>query len=452
MEDTIAAVATALGEGAIAIIRISGAQSRSIIERIFRPRREGSLIPYHLRLGWIVDTSGEPIDEVLVTWMPAGGSYTAEQMAEVQCHGGIIAARTVLRTILQQGAREALPGEFTLRAFLNGRLSLNEAEAVLDVIRAPAETGLKTAVMQLSGALNRVVEPVFEALRSVVAQLEAAMDFPEDIGEIDLPVIRSKLVQLQDTLREVLRGSEQGRVLREGLTVSLIGRPNAGKSSLLNALLGEERAIVTSIPGTTRDVLEEVVEWDGLPIRLQDTAGLGSGSDLAETMAIEKAKKTAREADVVLLVFDGSEELKPDLPGPEFKPDRTVIAVNKSDLFGQERVSSLKEQLADWPLVFTSAKEGTGLDQLRQAVISLVAQHGIRQGATALVSRERQRRLLESAIKAIAETCEAIESEAPLECVSVNLLEAMEKLGELLGRNPRMETLEAIFSEFCIGK
>lgn len=452
MNDTIAAVSTPLGEGAIGIVRLSGPQAREILAAIFRPARPGPLIPHQLRLGWVVDPeSGRRLDQVLATWMPAGRSYTAEEMAEIDCHGGIAAVRAVLRLVLARGARLAGPGEFTLRAFLNGRLSLTEAEAVLDVIRAPGEAGLEAALRQLDGELTRRAEDLYAAVRAVMATVEASMDFPEEVGEVEREAVEQQLAAVAAELGDLLAQANQGRVVREGLRVVLVGRPNAGKSSLLNALLGQERAIVTAVPGTTRDILEEVVEWHGLPVRLCDTAGLGEPRDAAEAVAVERARELVGRADVVLLVIDGT-ALDEGLVIDGVARERAVVVVNKVDLLGEEARAAALARFAGWRTVLTSAKEGWGLEALREAVLDLVAAYGIRPGQSALVTRERQRRLLEQARLAVVEAERGLREGLPLDCVSVALADAGEALGELVGRNVREEVLEEIFAEFCIGK
>ncbi|MGB9886098.1 MAG: tRNA uridine-5-carboxymethylaminomethyl(34) synthesis GTPase MnmE [Moorellales bacterium] len=450
--DTIAAISTPLGEGAIAVIRMSGPRAREILERVFAPRRPGPLVPFQLRLGWIVDPeNGRRLDQVLATWMPRGRSYTAEEMAEIQGHGGIAAVRAVLRLLLRQGARPAGPGEFTLRAFLNGRLSLTEAEAVLDLIRAPGEAGLEAAVRQLGGELTAWAEELWSRLRLVTAEVEASIDFPEDVGEGDRGRLAGELAELRERLGEILARAEQGRVVREGLRVVLVGRPNAGKSSLMNALLGRERAIVTPIPGTTRDVLEEALDWEGLPVRLFDTAGLGEVKDGAEELAVERAREAVRKADVLLLVVDGSQEADGGLAA-EVGPERAVVVVNKADLFGSEVRERWEREFSGWPLVFCSALKGWGLEELREKVLELIIRRGIRPGESALVTRERQRRLLERCAEAVEEAQAGLRQGLPFEVVAVALQEAGDCLGELTGRRVREEVLEEIFSEFCVGK
>jgi tRNA modification GTPase len=383
--------------------------------------------------------------------MPRGRSYTGEEMAEIDCHGGIMAVRAVLRVVLQRGARLAGPGEFTLRAFVNGRLSLAEAEAVLEVIRARGERGLEGAVRQLGGELTRRVEDLYERVRAVLAEVEAGIDFPEEVGGAERSRLLSELGGVEGDLRELVAQAEGGRVFREGLMVVLAGRPNAGKSSVLNALLGEDRAIVTAVPGTTRDVLEETLDWEGIPVRLVDTAGIGEAHDEAEAVAVDRAWAAVGRADVVVLVVDGSSwgwwELLEDVPR-----DRTVVAVNKGDLMGAERREEVLRSLEGWPAVICSAKEGWGLEALKEKVVGLVGSRGIRPGESPLVTRERQRRLLEEALTGIRQAVGGLEEEVPLDCVVVGLSDAGAALGEILGRDVRQEVLEEIFSEFCVGK
>lgn len=454
MVDTVAAVSTPLGEGAIAIVRLSGPRARAILEEIFVPARAGRLRPHQLRLGWVVDPrTGRKLDQVLATWMPPGRSYTAEEMAEINCHGGVAAVRGVLRLVLDRGARLARPGEFTLRAFLNGRLALTEAEAVLDVVRAPGEAGLEAALRQLGGELTRRAEEAYTAVRAIVAEVEAGLDFPEEVGEPDRVRLAEAVGAVAGGLRELLAGAEQGRVVREGLRVVLVGRPNAGKSSLMNALLGQQRAIVTAVPGTTRDVLEEVAEWRGLPVRLCDTAGLAEPKDEAEAVALARAHEAVARADVTLLVVDGSAADGSGWPeAVRLAAERTVVVISKGDLLTAEERRLAGSRYPGWRTVLTSAKEGWGLDELREAVLELVAERGIRPGESALVTRERQRRLLEGAHEALLAAREGLREGLPMDCVAVPLAEAGEALGELLGRNVREEVLEAIFSEFCVGK
>lgn len=455
-EDTIAAVATPMGEGGVAIVRISGPDAERIAKEVFSRSggKNGNFRSHTLHYGTIREPkSGEVLDEVLLTLMRKPHSYTGEDVVEVHCHGGRFLVRQVLELILSRGARHAEPGEFTKRAFLNGRLDLAQAEAVLDLIRARTDKGVQLALGQVRGELSKWVGELREELIDVLVQVEAAIDFPEE--EIEL-LNRDKLAGKIETLREkisgIIRSYEWGRLFREGARVCIAGRPNVGKSSLLNALLGEERVIVTPVPGTTRDVIEESVNLGGLPVVLWDTAGIRETRDQVEKIGVEFSLRHLEEAEAVLAVLDGS--------CPLTREDRTLlktlrgkkglIVINKSDLVQRLDVSRLLKELPDKVVVSVSAKEGTGLEELKLCLRNLLL--GADQEPSILITNVRHKAALEVAEEALAEAIKTLRSGLPPEIVAADLQEAQAGLEEVIGVVSSDMILERIFSQFCIGK
>jgi tRNA modification GTPase len=468
--DTIAAIATPAGVGGIGVIRVSGADAFSLVlPLVRRPGGRTHLPPSHtLIYGHIIDPQNEELlDEVLVVFMRAPHTYTREDVVEIQGHGGPLILRRMLRAVLAQGARMANPGEFTLRAFLNGRLDLAQAEAVMDLIGAETEAGQRLALQQLRGRLSDQVQEARSSVLGVLARIEASIDFPEEDVPTPRPEeLRPLIATAQRQVAALLAGSEQGRLYRQGLRTAIIGRPNVGKSSLLNALLRSERAIVTPIAGTTRDTVEEAANLRGIPLHLIDTAGITPTDDPVEQIGVQRSRDAAEGADVVLLVFDGSEawtgqdelvstELQAlgfGLPEQESStPRRPVILVlNKADRPFQMDKTALHTL---WPralCIATSTLTGEGLPELEDAIADLVLAGKVVHSESVLVTNTRH----QEALRRSAEHLQAsiLSLEQPLDFVSIDLRAAYNALGEVTGETASEDLLDKIFSEFCIGK
>jgi tRNA modification GTPase len=460
LDDTIAAIATPLGEGGVGIVKLSGPQSIEILHRLFAPtsviKQPGEAFarqPRHLTWGHIRDPhSGQVVDEVLAVIMPAPHSYTRQDVVEIQSHGGIVAVRRILELTLATGARAAEPGEMTMRAFLNGRLDLAQAEAVLDVVQARTEAALRVAVEQLGGRLSARVQPARARLVDVLAYLEASIDFVED--EIPPQDIITPLREVTASLQDLLATADRGMIYRQGVRAAIVGRPNVGKSSLLNALLRGERAIVTPIPGTTRDTLEETVNLQGVPLVLVDTAGIRLETDDAvERIGVERSQAALQRADLALLVIDSSQPLAgldwqiADLIGD--KP--ALVVLNKCDL------PALKKDEAAGLLptalhLNISALTGEGIAEMERAIVEMVLGGEVTAADTPLVSNARHKASLLRALEHVqaAETGHLGGLSADL--VAIDVREAVDALGEITGETAGEDLLEAIFSRFCIGK
>lgn len=457
LADTIAAVATPPGEGSIGIIRLSGSEAVAIAGSIVKTRRGIALtaISSHtLRLGKAIEPkTGEAVDEVLVSVMRSPHSYTGEDIVEINCHGGSLAVARVLQLCLRYGARLAEPGEFTRRAFLNGRLDLAQAEAVLDIIKARSAGGLKAALGQLEGNLSKEVNKIERLIKEPLAAIEANMDFPEEVGEVSISEYE-KLCRARLMLEKLLTTWEEGRLLREGIKVAIIGRPNVGKSSLLNALLKQERAIVSNIPGTTRDTIEELTQLGGFPCRLIDTAGLRETEDVLESIGVARTKKAVNEADLVIMVIDLNTGFLPDDQEIIEKAEAShiIIAANKVDLLKKE-IDLEGERFAGYPGVAVSAKEGRGLEKLTEKIRELVL-GGKTTGKTEepLLTRARHRAALEKCGEHLKAAINAWEEGIPVDLIAVDLWSAINYLGEITGKTTREDLLDNIFQEFCIGK
>ena len=455
-EDTIAAIATPPGEGGLAVIRISGPDAENIALRIFTRRQNpnGSLRSHTLYHGQIAGPAedAQPIDEVLLTIMRKPRSYTGEDVVEVHCHGGNFLVRQILATILTQGARQAEPGEFTKRAFLNGRVDLAQAEAVLDLIRARTAKAAQLALNQASGELSKYVGELREELLDILVQVEASIDFPEE--EIELlqrPHLIKKITALIDKITIILGSYEWARLFREGAKVCICGRPNVGKSSLLNALLGSDRVIVTPIPGTTRDVIEESLTLDGLPIVIWDTAGIRESRDEIEQLGIELSRQHVEKADAVVVVIDGSVALTPDDRAllQITKSKKVVIALNKSDLALAVDLNSIACEQST-PLVVTSAKTGTGTDSLKRTLRELVLGGAI-EPSIAITNLRHRSELVRSADD-LRRAADTLSQGLPPEMAAIDLNDARQALEEIIGIVSNDDILERIFSNFCIGK
>jgi tRNA modification GTPase len=454
--DTIAAISTPPGVGGIGVIRVSGPKTVSIAQRVFM-RPSGLLLQhpeshrvYH---GFVVDAGGERVDEALLCVMRQPRSYTREDVAEISCHGGLITTRRVLDTVLAQGARVAEPGEFTRRAFLNGRLDLTQAEAVIDLINAHTAVSHRAALTQLEGTLSRRLHDLREQLLQVSVYLEAGIDFPEeDIELVSAGNLRQRLVVVGEQLTHLLATFARGRIMREGLALAIVGRPNVGKSSLLNALLGRERAIVSPYPGTTRDTIEAALDLQGLLLRIVDTAGIRTSTDAIEQEGVRRAQEIIEQADLLLVVLDGSTELTADdhglLAATVTKP--RLLVRNKRDLPCCWSLRELENTTS--PLLEVSALHGHGLPELERAIVQqAVGNEPLEQGEVILTQARHQQSLvhaLQNVQTAEQGLCQGI----PVEFVAFDVTEALRHLGEVLGEDCSGEVLDRIFSSFCIGK
>lgn len=452
--DTICAVSTPPGEGGIGIIRVSGRQSIEIAERIFRPKGVKDLrsVPSHsLHYGRIVDpATDEIIDEALLTVMRAPATYTREDVVEVNCHGGMAALRRTLVCLLAAGARPAEPGEFTKRAFLNGRIDLAQAEAVMDIIRAKTELSLRAANEQLIGGLSGEAANLRERMIGIVAGVEAGVDFPEE--DVETPSGGPLAHEIESLLHEIdgmLSGFQYGRILREGYATAIVGRPNVGKSSLLNALLRQNRAIVTEVPGTTRDVLEEYLSIDGMPIRILDTAGIRHTHDLVEQEGVRRSLAAIARADIVLVVLDGAQPLVADDRRviEEARGKTTIAVINKSDL-------ARKLEPLDWPerSVEISCKTGQGLDALRTSLLDAMHRGAVPPREHAWAVNERHRRALEQARGSMEKALASASAGLSPEFIALDLRDALDSVGLITGATYTEDILERIFRDFCIGK
>ncbi len=473
--DTIAAIATPPGVGGIGVIRVSGPEAFSLVLPLLqRPGGRTDLPPSHmLTYGHIIDPATEEIlDEVLVAFMQPPHTYTREAVVEIQGHGGPLVLRRILRAVLAQGARMANPGEFTLRAFLNGRLDLAQAEAVMDLIGAQTEAGQRLAMQQLRGRLSTQIQQARHALLGVIARIEASIDFPEE----DVPTprqaeLRPLIIEAQRQVDVLLAGSEQGRLYRQGVRTAIIGRPNVGKSSLLNALLGTERAIVTPIAGTTRDTVEEVANLRGIPLHLIDTAGITWTTDPVEQIGVQRSRAAAESADVVLLVFDGaerlteqdrlvSEEIQAMGFGSGSKYDDTsyrhgrpvVVVVNKADCLQCIERRIVQDMWPSSPIVSTSTLTGAGLPELEETLAELVLAGKTLHSASVLVTSARHQEALRRAAEHLHASLLSLEQGLPLDFVSIDLRASYDALGEVTGETASDDLLDRIFHEFCIGK
>lgn len=452
--DTIVAPATPPGEGGVGIVRLSGPRAESLLAAVFRGRlAPAGMLSHHLYHGQLCRSDHTPLDEVLVVVMRAPHSYTGEDVVEVHCHGGTQLLRSILDLFLAAGARLARPGEFTQRAFLNGRLDLAQAEAVAALIGARSEQAARVALGQLEGRLSQQLRQFTTELRELLMLLEAHIDFPDDdLGALDHQGVLARASAVHAAMTRLLRSFDTGRALREGVSVLILGRPNVGKSSLLNALLGEARAIVTEIPGTTRDTVEEHLVLGGLPLRLVDTAGVRDTLDPIEQEGVRRAREKAAAADLVLLVIDGSQPLLAEdrMAMALAPPERTILVRNKADL----PADCAAAELADFPRqVSVSVRQGSGLTVLQAAVVGHFSGDGLAEAVDGVVLTERRHReALAGALTALDRFRLAQERGEPLECLALELREALAALGLITGETTPDAILEQIFSRFCIGK
>lgn len=455
--DTIAAISTPMGEGAIAIVRLSGDEAIEIANRVFKGKDLKKVDSHTIHYGHIVDPdTNQIIEEVMLTLMRGPKTFTREDIVEINCHGGLVSVNRVLQLVLTNGARLAEPGEFTKRAFLNGRIDLSQAEAVMDLIRAKTDRAMNVAIGQMEGKLSTLINRLRQELLETLAHIEVNIDYPEydDVEEMTHRVLLEKCGKVRKEIIKLLETSNQGKILREGLSTVIIGRPNVGKSSLLNSLVQENKAIVTDIPGTTRDVIEEYVNVRGVPLRLVDTAGIRETEDIVERIGVERSREVLKKADLILLVLNYGDELTEEderlfeaVSGME-----TIVIINKTDLPQKINMEKVKDLAKGNPVVTTSLLEEKGIDDLEEAISSLFFTGTVEANDLTYVSNSRHIALLTQAKKSIEDAISGAESDLPIDMVQIDLTRTWELLGEIIGDAVHENLINQLFSQFCLGK
>lgn len=451
MNDTIAAISTALGVGAISIIRVSGENAISIVNKIFKGQNLEKVDTHTIHYGHIIDQE-EEIDEVLVSVMKAPKTFTVEDVVEINCHGGISTTNKVLELVLNHGARLAEPGEFTKRAFLNGRIDLTQAESVMDLINAKNESKRKVAMKGLNGYVSNIIRNLRQEILELLASIEVNIDYPEyeDIEIMTNEKIKPKMNEIKTKLKKIITESENGKVLTNGIKTIIIGRPNVGKSSILNRLLDEEKAIVTDIEGTTRDTVEGNITIHGVSLNLMDTAGIRETNDIVEKIGVEKSLNLIQEADLVILVLNNNEELtKEDKKILNTCLDKkTIVVINKNDL---ERKINLDE-IPYKNIIYTNTIDLNGIDSLKEKIVELFNLNELEQQDYTYLSNVRQISLAKESYSILEEVETGIEKEVPIDMIEIDIKRSWEKLGEIIGETYTEELIDQLFSQFCLGK
>ncbi|MEL3963019.1 tRNA uridine-5-carboxymethylaminomethyl(34) synthesis GTPase MnmE [Lysinibacillus endophyticus] len=458
--DTITAISTPMGEGAIAIVRLSGDEAIQIAENIFKSPSGKKLSEeksHTIHYGHLIDPKTEEvIEEVMLSLMRGPKTFTREDVVEINCHGGIVSVNRVLQLVLRNGARLAEPGEFTKRAFLNGRIDLSQAEAVMDLIRAKTDRAMNVALGQMEGKLSRLIAQLRQALIETLAHVEVNIDYPEydDVEEMTIPVLLEKCSWVRDEIDKLLQTSSQGKILREGLSTVILGRPNVGKSSLLNSLVHENKAIVTDIAGTTRDIIEEYVNVRGVPLRLVDTAGIRETEDIVERIGVERSRQVLKEADLILLVLNSAEELSEEderlfetIQNMDF-----IVVVNKTDLPRKINLDRVEQLANGRPVVTTSLLQEQGVIELEEAIAKTFFEGQVEANDLTYVSNARHIALLHQAKDTIEDAINAANAGVPVDMIQIDVTKTWELLGEIVGDTVQESLINQLFSQFCLGK
>ena len=456
IDDTIAAIATAPGEGGIGIIRISGEKSLQVAQSIFKSKSGKMIKDYNARTliyGTVVDNE-KVIDEVLVAYMKGPNSYTAEDVIEINCHGGFISVKKILELILSKGVRLAEAGEFTKRAFLNGRIDLSQAEAIIDVIKSKTDMAHEVAQSQLEGSLAKKIKDLRMNVTEVLAHLEVSIDFAEEDVEITYQTLEEKALELRNEIKKLYDTAESGKILRDGLKTVIVGKPNVGKSSLLNSILGENRAIVTDIAGTTRDVIEEFVNIKGIPLKIVDTAGIRETEDVVEKIGVEKSRESFSTADLVIMVLDASRKLsEEDMEILEsLKNKKTIVLLNKMDLEPQIELEKIEEFVNSEDIIKISALKHQGIEELQDKIEAMVYHGSVKNSSNLMITNSRHKDALFKAYESINDAISAIEQRMPYDFIEVDFKNIWDYLGYINGDTVREDLLDTIFANFCIGK
>ncbi|KAF0507467.1 tRNA uridine-5-carboxymethylaminomethyl(34) synthesis GTPase MnmE [Pediococcus pentosaceus] len=456
--DTIAAISTPPGEGGISIIRISGVDALKTASQIYRGKDLNKVNSHTINYGHIIDPeNGNEVDEVMVSVMRAPHTYTKEDIVEINCHGGIVATNRILQIILGLDARLAKPGEFTERAFLNGRIDLSQAEAVMDLIRAKTDQSMKVALDQLDGNLSHLITNLRQNILDVLAQVEVNIDYPEydDVETMTARLLKEKAIEVKAKIQQLLSTAKQGKVLRDGLATAIIGHPNVGKSSILNHLLHEDKAIVTDVAGTTRDVIEEYVNVQGVPLKLVDTAGIHETEDKVEKIGVDRSRKALSQADLVILVLDSSVPLRDEDREllRETNQMQRIVVLNKSDLEVKINLNELQEYVDDKEIIKSSAASPLGTKDLEDRIAAMFFAGSIENTSNnIMVTNARHIGLLKQAETALDAVLEGIETGMPVDLVQIDMTRAWDLLGEITGDSYQDELLDQLFSQFCLGK
>lgn len=456
--DTITSISTPMGEGAIGIVRLSGPQAVEIADKLYKGKHLLNDVPSHtINYGHIIDPeSKEVVEEVMVSVLRAPKTFTREDIIEINCHGGILTINRVLELTMTYGARMAEPGEFTKRAFLNGRIDLSQAEAVMDFIRSKTDRASKVAMNQIEGRLSDLIKKQRQSILEILAQVEVNIDYPEydDVEDATTEFLLEQSKEIKQEINRLLDTGAQGKIMREGLSTVIVGKPNVGKSSMLNNLIQDNKAIVTEVAGTTRDVLEEYVNVRGVPLRLVDTAGIRETEDIVEKIGVERSRKALSQADLILFVLNNNEALtQEDYTLYEVvKNEDVIVIVNKMDLEQNIDINEVKDMIGDTPLIQTSMLKQEGIDELEIQIRDLFFGGEVQNQDMTYVSNSRHISLLKQARQTIQDAIDAAESGVPMDMVQIDLIRTWEILGEIIGETASDELIDQLFSQFCLGK